>query len=516
MAGGKSSNGGKTIAIIGGGVAGLCAGCYAQMNGYKATIFEMHSLPGGVCTAWQRNGYTIDSCIHWLVGSGPASGFHKLWKEVGALKGLKIIDLDEFMRVECKGSPALVFYRDVERLERHLLELGPEDAKSIRELTNAIRKFTRFDMPVDKAPELYSLWDKLVMGARMMPLGPAFMKWRKITVVDFAKRLKSPALREAFGAMLGESESFPMLGLIMPLAWQEMRTAGYPLGGSLPFVRNIEKRFLDLGGEVRYGARVEKILVEADPSGRGDRAVGVQLSDGTEHRADVVISAADGRTTIFDMLGGRYADETVRKPYEGGMTPFPPLLYVGLGIADPLQGIPQVGSGISFPLDPKVEIDGKARDRLSMMVYNFDHALAPAGKTAVVVSISADYDRWKALREDPARYRAEKELAAERVIDALEQRIPWIRNKVEVRDVATPVTWERYTGNWRGSYEGWLPSGQSLGKQMPKTLPGLADFYMVGQWVSPGGGLPPAVSTGRHVVEILCKKDGKRFVATEA
>ena len=112
--------------------------------------------------------------------------------------------------------------------------------------------------------------------------------------------------------------------------------------------------------------------------------------------------------------------------------------------------------------------------------------------------------------------RAEKELAAERVIDALEQRIPWIRNKVEVRDVATPVTWERYTGNWRGSYEGWLPSGQSLGKQMPKTLPGLADFYMVGQWVSPGGGLPPAVSTGRHVVEILCKKDGKRFVATEA
>jgi len=28
--------------------------------------------------------------------------------------------------------------------------------------------------------------------------------------------------------------------------------------------------------------------------------------------------------------------------------------------------------------------------------------------------------------------------------------------------------------------------------------------------------LPPAVSTGRHVVEILCKKDGKRFTTTEA
>jgi len=51
MAGGDGGSKGKTIAIIGGGVAGLCAGCYAQMNGYKATVFEMHSLPGGVCTA---------------------------------------------------------------------------------------------------------------------------------------------------------------------------------------------------------------------------------------------------------------------------------------------------------------------------------------------------------------------------------------------------------------------------------------------------------------------------------
>jgi phytoene dehydrogenase-like protein len=315
--------------------------------------------------------------------------------------------------------------------------------------------------------------------------------------------------------MVGESADFPMLGLIMMLAWQEMKTAGYPLGGSLPFVHNIEKRFLDLGGQIRYSSRVSQILVDEGVGGAA-RAVGVRLADGTEHRADVVISAADGRTTIFDMLGGRFADDVVRKPYEGGMTPYAPLLYVGLGIDDRLEGIPQVGSGISFPLDPKVEIDGKARDRLSVTVYNFDRSLAPTGKTLAIASISADYDRWKTLRDDPVRYRAEKELAAERVIDALEQRIPGIRAKVEMRDVATPVTWERYTGNWRGSYEGWLPSGQSLGKSMSKTLPGLSDFYMVGQWVAPGGGLPPAVSTGRHVVQILCKNDGKRFVALES
>jgi phytoene dehydrogenase-like protein len=330
-----------------------------------------------------------------------------------------------------------------------------------------------------------------------------------MSVQDFAKRLRSSLLKEAFSSMASEAESWPMLGLIFPLMWQATKSAGYPLGGSLPFVRNIEKRFLSLGGEIRYSARVERILVE------GARAVGVRLADGSEHKADAVISAADGRTTIFGMLDGRYVNTEVRKPYEGGMTPFPPLLYVALGIADPLENLPETNSGISFPLDPKVEIDGKARDRLSIHAYNFDRSLAPSGKTVVIVMMGADYDRWKALRQDPARYRAEKELAAERVIDALEQRLPGIRAKVEMRDVATPSTWERYTGNWRGSYEGWLPNAKSFGRGLPKTLPGLANFYMVGQWIAPGGGLPPAVSTGRHVVQILCKEDGKRFVTSE-
>ena len=66
-----SGRAGKSVAIIGGGIAGLCAGCYAQMNGYRSRIYEMHDLPGGLMTAWERKGYTIDYCIHWLVGSSP-------------------------------------------------------------------------------------------------------------------------------------------------------------------------------------------------------------------------------------------------------------------------------------------------------------------------------------------------------------------------------------------------------------------------------------------------------------
>ena len=70
----------KSISIIGAGIAGLAAGCYGQMNGYDTQIFEMHNQPGGVCTAWKREDYTIDACIHWLVGSNPKSNFIQFGK----------------------------------------------------------------------------------------------------------------------------------------------------------------------------------------------------------------------------------------------------------------------------------------------------------------------------------------------------------------------------------------------------------------------------------------------------
>ena len=76
----------KSTIIIGAGIAGLSAGCYAQMNGYRTSVFEMHTIPGGLCTAWKRKGYTIDGCFHWLLGSKPGANFNHVWQELGAMR----------------------------------------------------------------------------------------------------------------------------------------------------------------------------------------------------------------------------------------------------------------------------------------------------------------------------------------------------------------------------------------------------------------------------------------------
>jgi phytoene dehydrogenase-like protein len=494
----------KSVSIIGAGIAGLSAGCYGQMNGLGTQIFERHDKPGGLCTSWKRQGYTIDGCLHWLVGSRPGTNFYRIWEELGAVQGRRIVDHEEFLRIEGKDGRAFIVYSDLDRLERHMKELAPQDAPVIEALVRGARTCARYDLPVDKAPELYGTFDGLWFLIRTWPFLRLMSTWKKISVRDYAQKFSDPLLREALPC-LGDLPDFPMAGLLMILAWMHRQAAGYPVGGSLEFSRSIERRYLDLGGEIHYRAPVAKILVERD------RAVGVRLADGAEHRSDLTISAADGHATIFDWLGGKYIDRRIRGYYDS-LPIFPPLVHVALGVNRSFEKLP---ANVIYPLDEPVTIGGRPQNHFGVEIGNFDPTLAPPGKTVLKVMFAADYTYWKNLRQDPERYREEKERIADQIIPLLDQRYPGLAGQVEMRDVATPVTWERYTGNWQGSMEGWLMTKKTFPPfRMHKTLPGLKSFYLAGQWVEPGGGVPTAAVSGRNVIQILCKHERRRFVTT--
>lgn len=494
----------KSIIIIGGGLTGLAAGCYGQMNGYKTTIFEMHDKAGGVCTGWKRKGYIIDGAMNWLVGTSPAASYHKFWEELGAAKDWKIYNHDRYTIIENKQGKAFTVYCDAERFEQYLLELAPEDKDVIRELTGLLRSIS-FDIPADKPQELSNFFDKIKM-IKMLSFIRLMKKWAKVSVKDFTERMKNPFLREMFPLVFGTD--IAMAWSLMALSMQHRKIAGYPIGGALALVNSIEKRYRSLGGEIHFNSRVIKILVE------NDKAVGVKLADGKEYRADWVISAGDGRTTIFDMLGGKYIDDTIKDKYDHPKI-FSPLVYVGLGINRSFDDVPPSLNGLSFPLKKPVVIAGKEHPIMRALVYKFDPTLSPKSKNVLVVGFDTDYDYWQKLRQDTAKYKAEKERICNDVIAGLEQRFPGITAQVEMRDVATPITWERYTGNWRGAYEGWMFSTESFTSGMKKTLPGLDSFYMAGQWVNPGGGMPTAAMSGNQTIQLICNRDKKIFITTK-
>jgi phytoene dehydrogenase-like protein len=241
--------------------------------------------------------------------------------------------------------------------------------------------------------------------------------------------------------------------------------------------------------------------------------VGVRLVDGTEHRADTIVSAADGYATIFGMLEGRYVNDEVRGYYDE-LPIFPPIIQVSLGIARDLSDKPQT---VYCPLEEPITIAGETRERIGWRHFCYDPTVAPPGKSVVVTMFPSNYAYWQELLQDGERYDAEKKEIAIKVIDQLDKRFPGIADQVEAVDVATPITYERYTGNWQGSMEGWLITTKTMpmstGGGMDKTLPGLDRFYMTGQWVEPGGGVPGVASSARRAIQMICKQDGKTFEA---
>lgn len=119
---------------------------------------------------------------------------------------------------------------------------------------------------------------------------------------------------------------------------------------------------------------------------------------------------------------------------------------------------------------------------------------------------------WIDLRnENPKKYREQKDRLAGEIIELLDGRIQGLKTKIDMIDVATPATFERYTGNWKGSIQGWQAENIFKSNPFRKELKGLSNFYMCGQWVEPGCGVPLAALSGRNVAQIICRKDKKRF-----
>lgn len=495
----------KKVIIIGAGIAGLSIGCYLRMNGYDTEIFEMHTMPGGLCTSWQRGDYTFDGCISWLVGSGPANNLYPLWNELIDMKALKLVYPPEYNRVEDENGRFISVRTNVDELERELLEKAPEDKELSLAFTGAIRKLKDLELPAEKAPETYTLLDRIKIVFNFIPYLKDYKKWIGITAGEMAEKCKNPLLKKTFE--FGTVPEMSLFFLIMTLAWMHKKSAGYPIGGSLYLARLIEKRYLELDGKIHYNSRVKKINT------KDDAVSGVLLENGDIHDADIVVSAADGYATIFKMLAGKYTGKKILRFYENHKTS-PSYLQFSAGIS---RTFPGVSHKLTFPIEKPLIIDPETSyTYLKFRVMNYDPTQAPEGKTAVIsVLHTKNYKYWTDLKEnDIKQYKKEKKRIADELIDILEKRFGNIKTNVEVTDISTPATVIRYTGNWKGSLQGWLFSPEIGLKSIDRMLPGLKNFYMAGHWVEPCGGLPPALKSARNAAQVICKHDKKTFATT--
>lgn len=489
----------KKIIIIGGGVAGLSAGIYAAMNNFDTEIVEMSAIAGGQCTAWERKKYHFDYCLHWLVGTSKGA-FNHIWKETNVLNDTtEVIDHKIHSQIIDNDGNVFTIYTDINRWEKYLLEYSPEDAIPIKKMCDEMRKSGNLE-PFALPPQLRSPLDYVKILPQMMPVMNLVRKYGRISCEEYFAKLnfKSEKLNTVLNTLYG-GRNFSALAFIFMLGWFHQKNAGYIKGGSYPLAQRMVEKFQKLGGKLRYKSKVEKIFVE------NNTAKGVILESGKTILADYVISAADSYTTIFKMLNGVYVSKEIEYAYKNWEL-FTPIVQVSFGINKDIS----YESPIKIYTTKDLKIGKtKLEKGYSIMNYGFDLTMAPVGKTTIVMRYESPWKDWENM--DEPTYKAEKIAILKDATALLEKTYPGISEFIEVADVATPLTDVRYTGVLNGAYEGFLPSKENMMKSLDMQLPKLKNFYMAGQWLFPGGGLPPSAQTGKWTVQLICKKEKQKF-----
>jgi phytoene desaturase len=265
----------RHVLIIGGGLAGLAAGCYLQASGYRTTIVEHGLALGGVCTAWTRGGYTIDGCIHWLTGGA----FAPLYGELGITPKVELRPLQEFVsyRDEQAGIQ-LSITADLDATARAFGEIAREDRAEIARVVEGARQFAKLRPAIDPPPELSGLRDNFERLWSLRHGLPHLVHFRKPLGVWAREHLKSPALRKLLSRIVPEEA--PALFLLMVLGYLEQGELSRPLGGTAAFRDALIETYLSRGGKTLLHSTVDEVLVE------GDRARGVRLADGEILYAD--------------------------------------------------------------------------------------------------------------------------------------------------------------------------------------------------------------------------------------
>ena len=189
-----------------------------------------------------------------------------------------------------------IIYSSIDRWEKYLLEIAPEDNVPIHKMCNDMRKSALLE-PFALAPELRSPLDYITILPKMLPVFNVVRKFGRMTCSEYFDKLnfKSKQIKTVFYSLYG-NRNFSALAFIFMLGWYNQKNAGYIKGGSFPLAQRMLEKFQKLGGKFSNKTKVERIIVEYNV------AKGVLLSTGTIVPADYVIGASDGYSIIFNML----------------------------------------------------------------------------------------------------------------------------------------------------------------------------------------------------------------------
>lgn len=488
--------------IIGSGLGGLsCAAAFAR-QGFKPLVLEQHYQAGGYATTFKRRGgFVFDVSLHSTT-IGERNGIHNLIPGFPEIKDVEFIPYKHLYRVIYPDYDLNVPAKNLKGYIAKLSEIFPDEKQGIEGLFEDMRGLTG---DINK----YSSAEGSIDMTRFPSEFPYLFKCFNKTWGDLVNMwINNPKLRTIVSSLWGyyglPPSKLACIYYVLPTMGYLQEGGCYPVGRSQKISSSMVKFIEERGGKVMLQTRVEKILIE------GHSAFGVKVEGGKEYTGKVVVSNANTYDTFHNMMN----EEEHLKSYLARMDSFTASLssfQVFLGLNKDLIG--EIGikdAEIFYETGYDIEADYKANLKadvekagFGLMLYdNVYKGYSPEGKNTVNILTLQGFEHWRKYEADywkgnKAEYFAEKERMADVLIKRVEKTLlPGLSKAVEVKEIGTPLTNVRFTGNYRGAIYGW---DQTLENSPPRRLAQrtpIKNLYLSGAWTTPGAGYSAVLSSG--------------------
>lgn len=487
------------VIIIGAGPGGLAAAILLAGAGLKVTVLERLPRVGGRTSAIQAGGFRFDAGPTFFLY--PAI-LREIFQSVGfdLDREVEMVRLDPQYRLVFGSGGELLATPDVDRMERAVAALSPEDAPAFRRFLEDNRRRFELFRPCLQSP--FDGWNDF-LSARVLKLLPEIKPWRSLDS-ELGRYFSDPRLRLAFSFQskyLGMSP-FRCPSLFSILSFLEYEHGVFhPIGGCAAVTEAMARVARRLGVEIRLNEPVREILFE------GRRAVGVRTDSG-EIRSDALVVNADFARAMSRLVPDRLRDRWTDRKLAGkkfSCSTF--MLYLGV---DGLQDVPH--HSIYIAEDYEQNLDDIERRHVlsgdpSFYVQNAgitDPTLAPRGQSTLYVLVPVTHQHpnvdWSRERR---RYR---DLVLSRLprigIDGVERRLRFER-------IVTPDDWDRGFQIHRGATFNLAHNlGQMLHLRPRNRFEDLEGVYLVGGGTHPGSGLPVIFESARISSRLLLRDLG--------
>ncbi len=492
----------KDVIIIGSGIGGLsCAGLLAKY-GFKVTVCESHSIPGGAAHSFSYNGFKFDSGPSLYSGLSYSPSNNPLRQVLDAIG-----EDCEWENYDTWGCflPEGDFNTSVgaEQFCEVLLKYrGKKAVNEWRELQRVMAPYADAAVAIPPAALRYDFGAVKTAGKFAPSLIKHFFNVSKLTgpfssimdevVTDSFIRNWLNMLCFLLSGLPANGTSAAEVAFMFADWYRPGVKLDYPVGGSAALVDALVRGFEKHDGKLLLRSHVEEIIVE------NKCAAGVKLSGGQEIRADMVISNASVWDTLKfipkESLPQRFIEKRQATPEcESFMH-----LHLGIDARD----ISNLQCHYIYVKDWELGITAPQNLVLISIPSVIDSSLAPTGKHGIHVYTPGNepYDLWQGMDRSSKEYLEQKQQRAEIMWEALEKVIPDIRSRCEVTLIGTPLTHERYLRRNRGSYGPAIRAGQAL---FPGSKTPLQGLMCCGDSTFPGIGLPAVAASGMIAANTL-------------